>query len=633
MIDQLPQYRAHLSRHGHNLNHKFDFTSSTGHLLTLFTQIMNPKETISGKVDMFSRTQPLNSPSHVDIDTYIDYFFVPLDMLYSGFGDTLYQTQEPYSTMISVSPNTLPLFTFGSSFFNDFLYGAISTSGEYFVNFNVLDFYKKDSFFMSVYRNMFHNYLNPNFLFSALPDEANLSLPADQFQPNVLPLDLLAYNCVYENFYRLDEREQFDNTLYNIDSAVYSSASIFSNAQEFDNVFGLKYRPLGFDYFTSAKVAPLINGLNIKGNGYNFDLTSINNYLSANNLSLTSTGDIGGSMPLAQSAGVGIPIGDSSRIINVNNVRSMFAVEKILSVTGRAKKTYDAQVMAHLGVNVPRDVKHEITFVGSQRGSIKVGEIIAVAGTSDTPLGDMAGKGYGTVSNKPIKFTAPCHGIFIAIYSAVPKLSYYAPLEKAHCITSRLDFWHPEFEKLGMQPIFGYEVVPFIQTSFRTSVYGWQMRYEQYKRRFDKVSPAFANTIVNMSTGTPFDPRQIDYRAETFNTWKNWVLSIRPFRQEDDSTSLSGVDGLKRFLSSPTDLNDIMSVSYGWFNDDVDTSAPYTHIPAFWKFQPVNSTEERTSFGWNVASLFYRDPLLHFANIDFKLVSSMGENTLPDLNS
>lgn len=114
MIDQLPQYRAHLSRHGHNLSHKFDFTSSTGHLLTLFSQIMNPKETISGKIDMFSRTQPMNSPSHADIDERIDYFFVPLDMLYSGFGESLYQTDEPYSSMIKISPNTLPIVNFVS---------------------------------------------------------------------------------------------------------------------------------------------------------------------------------------------------------------------------------------------------------------------------------------------------------------------------------------------------------------------------------------------------------------------------------------------------------------------------------------------------------------------------------------
>ena len=39
----------------------------------------------------------------------------------------------------------------------------------------------------------------------------------------------------------------------------------------------------------------------------------------------------------------------------------MFAVEKLLRITGRARKDYDSQVLAHLGFKVPHDVKHELT--------------------------------------------------------------------------------------------------------------------------------------------------------------------------------------------------------------------------------------------------------------------------------
>lgn len=623
MIDQLPQYRAHLSRHGHNLSHKFDFTSSTGHLLTLFSQIMNPKETISGKIEMFSRTQPLNTPSHVDIDTFIDYFFVPLDMLYSGFGDSLYQVNEPYSTVVyPTEGNNLPVYEFSNLYNSDLGFmGSMPETGDDYIDFNNLDYYMLDSSFMSFYRNFFHNYLNPNFFFRDYNDL--YGVPYDSFQPNILPLTLMSYNCVYENFYRFDEREKFDNTIYNIDNDVLSHDSAFRSLNPI-KLFCIKYRPLSFDYFTSSKVSPIINGQNMVGNpALSNNLVKVNNYLSS--IGVNGVGEDGRSVPyISNIMGAGLASATSGGTnLNTNALRSMFAVEKILSITGRAKKTYDAQVLAHLGVEVPRDIKHEITFIGSQKGSIKIGEIIATAGTSDTPLGDMAGKGYGAMNNKSIKFTAPCHGVFIAIYSAVPKLSYYAPLEKHEMITSRLDFWHPEFEKLGMQPIFGYEAVAVSTNSSITL--GWQMRYEQYKTRFDKVSPAFIDTIVHTS-GTGSSP--IAYESSTFNTWQNWVLSTRPLRLNEraDGTTYTS---LSRFLSHPTDLNNIMSLRYGWWNDSVTSDS----VPDFWKLQPL-STElsDRTSFGWNVASLFYRDPLLHFANIDFKLVSSMGENTLPDLN-
>lgn len=59
MIDQLPQYVNKESRQGHNLTHDFSFSSSTGHLLTLFGCRMDPKDTIQGRIDMFHVLSPL----------------------------------------------------------------------------------------------------------------------------------------------------------------------------------------------------------------------------------------------------------------------------------------------------------------------------------------------------------------------------------------------------------------------------------------------------------------------------------------------------------------------------------------------------------------------------------------------
>ena len=627
-IADMPKYRAHLSRHGHNLNHKFDFTSSTGHLLTIFGQVMNPKEKITGHIDLFSRTQPLNSPSHVEINTYIDYFFVPLDMLYSGFGDSLYQTNEPYSAMIKVSNNNLPVFI--ADGVPDMLLTEVlhttSSSSKKWVNFNKLDDYAADSLFFSIYRNMFHNAMNPNSLFLS-SQLTGLAVPTDQYQPNVLPLLNMAYNCVYQNFYRLDEREKFDNSLYNIDGYLYDDDAPFQgNELKF---LQLKYRPLAFDYFTSAKVQPLINPLNINGNTSNSSLLAVNNYLNSIGVGVSGTA---GNNTNATLAGVVANVySRSDGFIPVNStgaLRSVFAVEKILSVTGRAKKTYDAQVLAHLGVDVPRDIKHEITYVGTQKGVIKVGEIIATAGTEDTPLGDLAGKGYGNVGIKNIDFTAPCHGIFIGIYSAVPRISYYSPLEKQFQISSRLDFFHPEFEKLGMQPIFGYECTPY-NTSVASAILGWQMRYQQYKQRFDKVSPAFIDHYTSQ-TSISDEPKPV------FNQWKNWVLSSRPFRTFATSNNPSYITRLHNFLSLPTDLNNIMTVKYGWTDSSVPSSGdiPAPQVaPDYWNFDAADSAlSARKGFASNVATLFYRDPLIHFGEIKFKLVSEMSDNTLPDLN-
>lgn len=628
MIDSFPKYVNRQSRHGHNLSHDFSFTSSTGHLLTLFATRLDPKDTIQGKVDMFTRTQPLLNAANLDIEEFIDYFFVPLEMLYSGFGDYIYQVNEPYSKVtqanLASQQGKLPILDWESAI-SGVLSDVFYQDDTVIAAFNSPDQFEFDTSFMSIYRNLFHNYYNPNALFKYVLDHRSdqeafddYVVPVDCYQPNVMPIYLMAYNAVYEHFYRLDDREEFDSGLYNIDSVVYDGDFLHEDFSKY--FYELKYRPLFFDYFTSAKVAPLINDNNILSQNASTDLLRINNYLSSRDIQLS-----------APSGGSVTDISDSSQVrpssntaLSTGSLRSMFAVEKLLSITNRSKKTYDAQVLAHLGVDMPIDYFHNIQFIGSQRSSIHVGEVISTAGTEDTPLGDIAGKGYSQMGGDGVKFTAPCHGVFIAIYSAVPRVRYYAPLEKHAMVTDRLSFFHPEFEKQGMQPIFGYEAfaIPDADYSSNTTVLGWQMRYEELKKRFNKVSPAFVDTII---AGVDDQGNPLSY-VKSFNQWHNWVLVRRPYGFESGPDS---APELRDFLCSPTMLNGLMAADYldwSYWNRATGMTRQY------WYMQAKNTPyAQRTSFVWNVGSMFMNDPLIHFASNNFKLVNKISEDTLVPL--
>lgn len=619
-LSKLPQHSAHIGRHGHNLSHDFSFTSGTGHLLTIFDAIMYPKDTISGKCEMFTRTQPLLNPANVEIDEYIDYFFVPLDMFYSGFGDYLYQVNEPYSSFIKDINNyvgsELPVLDFSGLITHLTLY-----NGQRLELYT--DYYSKDWRFMSFYRNMFHNGINPNCFFNDYLEEwengfNTMVHPVDIYQPDILPLTLLAYNCVYEHFYRLDDREEFSPYLYNIDSDLVNQNAIFYNCEL--QAVSLKYRPKNFDYFTSINPRPFFSGAGNIIDGS--ELKRINNYLDTVGIDFSkpdqSEASNIGNKDFSQ-LGIQSPVDFS---YTSAGIRNMFAVEKLMQITSRAKKTYDAQVLAHLGVEVPHDVKHEIIHIGTQRSQIRVGEVVSTAGTSDTPLGDIAGKGYSSMDDNGIKFTAPVHGVFIGIYSAVPKFRYYAPLEKRNMITTRLDFFQPEYEKLGMQPVFGYEGMA--EQGRANQILGWQMRFEQYKRRFNKVSPAFIDTILNIDAGlAPGD-------LQSFNEWHNWVLARRPLDlQRNNPLQELGLDF---FLCGPDELNGLMAVDY-WTTTDYQNWTD--HPTNFFTLNPkagYNPADPSThdSFAFNMAQFFYRDPLLHFCKPNFKVVNQMQDNTLPD---
>lgn len=594
-IDNIPDFTAHLPRQGHNLSRTYDFTSSVGHLLPIVYQIMSPKDTISGSVSMFSRTQPFINAANVDIDQHIDYFFVPLTMLASNLGESFFQTNENYSALFAnkgkddfpVLDNT-PWIQSGTYINKD-----TSTGPSSFV---LTGDAMNDNRTFSTYRLLWHLGMNPNCLFASAVE--NSGVVSDRFQPSICNFVALAYQAVYQWFYRLDEREKFDASYYSIDPAIINGSTIWSNGIK---PWTLRYRPYKTDYFMGAHVAPLINSLNMQSTIAN--LLNVNNFMSSQ--SVKSVGNDSASSPLSQNAatGTGLSLDDSYNFLSTSSLRSMFAVEKLLAITGRSKKTYDAQVMAHFGVKMPKDYFHELQYLGSQHGLIRIGEVIATAQTDGAALGDIAGKGYGNMQDKHIKFTAPCHGVFIGIYSAVPRPRYYAPIDKQVNITSRVDLPIAEYYKLGMQPIFAYEALPGKSGTFNANaVQGWQMRYSQFVDRPSVVSPAFINPLVGSD-------------VERFNQWSTWVFSKRPYRL-DTSTSLP----LSTFLCSPFDLNNFMVQSY---------------LPADkWDDVYGDLLDQSTdgNFLANPALMFQRDPLMHFARLNFKFVSTIPANTLPKLD-
>lgn len=596
-LDNVPDFQAHLPRQGHNLSHDFYFTSSTGHLLPIMYQIMSPKETIEGSVSMFSRTQPFVNAANVDIDEHVDYFFVPITMLCSNFGEMFFRTNENFSALFK-DKNKFSFPVFDSDPFEQGFITRGSEDPSSSASIVPTSDQVGDEKFLTYYRLLWHLGMNPNYLFTGARDDAGVV--TDKYQPVICNFAALAYQACYQWFYRIDEREKFDARFYNIDVALYNNNSIWTNTLD---SFKLRYRPYKTDYFMGVHVSPLINTLNLKSQN---DLLEINNYFD--NVLHTSVDARDSSTSLDSSTSINSQNAlNDQPVVNTNALRSMFAVEKLLSITGRSKKTYDAQVMAHFGVKMPQDYYHELQYLGSQHGSIKIGEVISTAqtaGEGGAALGDIAGKGYGGLKDKTIKFTAPCHGVFIAIYSAVPRPVYYAPIDKQVNITTRLDFPIAEYYKLGLQPLFGYEALAGdnMETDPLT-VQGWQMRYSQFVDRFNRVSPAFTNPI----TGDKY---------ERFNQWSTWVFSKRPFRMQNDSAP-----SLDKFLCTPFDLNNFMVESY----------LPSSKWSEVYGDMLTQGASETTLFS-NPALMFQRDPLLHFARCNFKLVSTIPANTLPKLD-
>ena len=145
----------------------------------------------------------------------------------------------------------------------------------------------------------------------------------------------------------------------------------------------------------------------------------------------------------------------------------------------------------------------------------------------------MTGSGSGS-----IKFHAKEHGILMCIYSVIPSNTYDSylidPFNKKAC---RNDYYIPQYDRLGLQPLFADAIDYSANTNSGTLPIGWQPRFSEYKTAVDRNHGQF-------NQGCP-----LSY----------WTSSRR--RHYDDNYVAGGIH-LDEFKINPHQFDSIFSVAY-----------------------------------------------------------------------
>lgn len=609
-LSNRPDFQAKLPRTDHNVGHSMVFTSSVGHLLPVFNQFMNVGESIYFTPNLFSRTQPMLNAAMADVDVYLDTFFVPMQMLFTAWDSLRYQTNDPISSLWSARMNsTLPFpdFNLLSSCYplgvEDF-----ASSREDFIteqltdtNYNQLEY---DSEFDCRGKEMLRLFdllrLPRSYAFfnSSTYPQGDETSDVRSFYPA-----LLAYQCIFENHYRLEDWERKNVESYNIDNPYVAASGVAANIKVPYATF-IHYRPWHMDSFTSLKNGPLASFVNLVGGtsvSSSNVLQNLVNYLQPGITPLSFHIDNGATLVS--------PLNDNTTVVNnqthtsafntsalrtsTASLRSIFAYEKLVRIFGRTAKDYDSQVLAHFGFKVPHDVKHQISYLGTSKGILHIGEVVSTSDTQSesggAALGSIAGKGYVSIKGKRIKFTAPTDGIFMCIYSAVPRVLYTNTLDKVNLMSQSSDLYNPEYDKLGMQPMYSWERRDNDLTPTRVSSrLGWQFRYEQYKRKPNVATLAFSS-LFDVHTG-----------IRNVNMYSSWIIA-RGNTQDDVMPSKAIFH-----YCPPTALNNLMVVPYVTGVTDEQISKPYL--------------------------IFQTDPFINDIRFDAKLVSTMSRFGEPELD-
>lgn len=611
MSKNMPSHRAKFSRHSFDVSAGYTSTLCPGAIVPQYFDILQPGDSVYYKTIAFSRLRDVVTAFLGEVDIHFDYFFVPLQMMYTPFGNVFFGVDESINDQLEAQTVSLngkfPLLNIN---------GSIHKYSNH-------DFPLTDNFECwgkSIMRLLNALDYNPYCVLDQIQadKESTLVDSSIAYSSNggmASPFIFAAYQAIYQKYYRNDDIERLNVRSFNFDSQ-YSSSTF-----QREEMLYLRYCQRPFDYFTGIKVSPIASA--VSGNGAtqevqadvtinmhggnmvnNQYLARVNNWLgndSNNNLPYSSTDEDASTMGSNSTA-----VYNSNDYDNItSNLRALFAVEKYLKIWGRADKTYDDQVLAHFGYKVPHDVKHQITHLKHNKMVIQSDPVFA-SGSEEYALGQVGGQASGSLTSDGDKFTAPVHGVFMCVAYAVTKPRYQDTCSKLHFIGDRLDLPIPEYDKLGMQPLFGFEFNPLFMTSAQDaqeSGYtwnaraGWQYRYNQYKQKYNRISLAYGLF-------------QGYYKIQQdVNAYRPWVLSRQPFTLQYDVDTVKSYEdyglGFMSLYETPHALDTVMVQEYSG-----DWSTAYYNHPHM---------------------IFDTDPIILEYLCDCKKVSWMSETGEPEL--
>lgn len=543
-------YQAKLSRESHDLSSPFGFTCCPGMELPVFADIVSAGDYLEVKHDLpFLRTNPLASPAMVDIKVHFETFFVPMQMLYQPFENVMYGLNNFQSSNFAFNRANEQFPVFNYDAYVSMLTGVNYQHSQERQNaFRLADMLRLQGENFCVWHG-------------------ETSAPWKEFKPNFFPWQILAYNTIWNYYFRLDDKSQFANSDCNWDMYYDNTEPVQVSSIGFMTIHS---RPWDFDYYTSIYRSPIISDANVFNlpAPFHSDLTVAEGFpIDKSGLGVSTNHDItqfSNSPNITSSASVMSSISTAA-------IRQMFANEKLAMITGRTRKNYDSQVLAHLGVNVPIDVKHDLQLIGRDTYAVSIGEVTSLASTDGTPLGDLAGKGWASsheerYSHEKHTFKAPVDGVVMTLFCVEPLKRNFGGFARQNLVSESYDLPRPEFDRLGNVPMFGYEVGGNQVQSY--NIVGWKERYYEWKRRSAYTTLAFANPAP--------------YQGE--NTWSTYMLSQRPYAA-GTRYDVSGLDIAatyegchpeyeSRFYIPFNALDNIMleAYQYGWLDMSLNPS-------------------------------------------------------------
>lgn len=453
-----------------DLSHENKLTCEMGKLVPILCEEILPGDTFRVSTDMVVRMAPMLAPIMHNVNVYTHFFFVPNRLIFDKWED----------------------FITGGADGND------STVAPYMTT------------------------PSGGFSVSSLADY--LGVPTGVGSAKISALPFRAYAKIYNDYYR-DENLQTEVPLSTSAGAdTTTSTALLTRCWQHD--FFTSALPWTQRSTTGAVKLPLGSEAPVKGTGRTIGLSDgTRNFSFAD---ATSGGGVGlksstFNQPVGQTVtswetfnktfGVTTDASKSGLVADlstataadVNDIRYAFQVQRFLEKMARTGARYTEVILSHFGVKSSDSRLQRAEYLGGGRSPIAISDVLQTSADDNqpTPLATMAGHGYSAQRSHQFKRFFEEHGWLIGIMSIMPRSTYQQGLSKKWTRDTRFSYYWPVFSHLGEQAIHNREI--YLQgTSADDGIFGYQPRYQEYRKRYSEVHGDFRSSLNFWHLGRVF---------------------------------------------------------------------------------------------------------------------------------
>lgn len=273
------------------------------------------------------------------------------------------------------------------------------------------------------------------------------------------------------------------------------------------------------DYFTSARpfeqkgpqiTIPIGDQAPVRGIGY----TQTANAFGTPSAAVRETGGASTTYPQWQNFdGTGVWIGatDGTTAPNVSpeiyadlaavtgipvtELRLALSLQRFEEISARYGSRYVEYILSRFGVKSSDARMQRSELLSRSKQVVQISEVLATAEGADTEVGDLKGHGIaGMRGNRYVRHFEE-HGFVITLLAVQPTTLYPQGIHRSWLRRDKYDYFQQETQHVGQQEIYNSEIYAGAASPMGT--WGWQDRFDDYRRFFSRVAGEFRTTSLD----------------------------------------------------------------------------------------------------------------------------------------